>query len=325
MLDFSEDFFVEEKVCGFTISKMMKRAWAAQIEVVVEIARVCDRLGIKYFADFGTLLGAVRHQGFIPWDDDLDICMLRSDYNRFLSEAPALFESWFELKSVYNDPTYDIVKARVINGRHMNFDRNFLERFHNCPYAVGVDIFVIDDVPNDKKELDDLVESLLFLLKVEASIPECEPYDDDVMELMKQIEDTYKVTIDYNNRLRHEVKKIYDILSARYLDVDAKKVGCMMGLCMKQGGFIYDKNDFEVLEMMPFENIFLPVPKCYKEILVSNYGEDYMTPINIGASHDYPFYKDQTQGLKEVMEREFKTVLTDEMMEQLIEMKIMGA
>ena len=324
MLDFSEEFFSEETVLGFTISKMMKRAWAAQIEVVTEIARVCDQLGVRYFADFGTLLGTIRHQGFIPWDDDLDICMLRSDYNRFLSEAPALLEPWFELKSVYNDPTYDIVKARVINGRHMNFDREFLERFHNCPYAVGVDIFVIDDVPNNQKDLDTLVESLTFLLKVEASIPEQPPYGEDILELMKRIEDTYGVEIDYKNRLRHEVKKTYDVLSSHYLNQNSRKVGCMMGLCMGRGGFIYDREDFVVSDMMPFENTFLPVPKCYKEILISNYGENYMTPINVGASHDYPFYQDQTQGLKEVMEREFKTALTDEMMEELIEMKIMG-
>ena len=106
----------------FCVSSMMKRAWAAQLEVLDEIKRVCHLLNIPFWADWGTMLGAVRHHGFIPWDDDMDICMMRKDYMRFLEEAPELLDKWYELKSVYNDPTDDIIKARIINGRHICFD-----------------------------------------------------------------------------------------------------------------------------------------------------------------------------------------------------------
>ena len=61
----------------------MKRAWAAQLEVLEEIDKVCKKHNIRWFADCGTLLGAVRHRGYIPWDDDMDICMLRPDYIKF--------------------------------------------------------------------------------------------------------------------------------------------------------------------------------------------------------------------------------------------------
>lgn len=66
---------------GFYVSSIMKRAWAAQIEMLQDIDEVCQQNNICYFADWGTLLGAVRHRGFIPWDDDLDICMLRKDFD----------------------------------------------------------------------------------------------------------------------------------------------------------------------------------------------------------------------------------------------------
>ena len=85
---FTHDFFNPEIREGFEISAMMKRAWAAQMEVLQVVADICARNGLQYFADWGTLLGAVRHQGFIPWDDDIDICLKREDYNRLISILP---------------------------------------------------------------------------------------------------------------------------------------------------------------------------------------------------------------------------------------------
>ena len=124
MLTFSQNYFNAETKDGFFIDARMKHAWAAQLEVLEEIRRVCDILNIRFFADWGTLLGAVRHKGFIPWDDDLDIGMLRNDYMRFLELAPPLLSEYFELKSLYNDPGHDNVKARIITGRHMNFSKD---------------------------------------------------------------------------------------------------------------------------------------------------------------------------------------------------------
>lgn len=99
MLQFTEDYFQEEEREGFVVSSMMKRVWAAQLVVLEEIGRVCQKLKIPFWADWGTMLGAVRHHGFIPWDDDMDICMMRKDYMRFLQEAPGLLDHWYELKS----------------------------------------------------------------------------------------------------------------------------------------------------------------------------------------------------------------------------------
>lgn len=66
-MQFTQNFFNPEIREGFEISAMMKRAWAAQMEVLQVVADICKKNGLEYFADWGTLLGAVRHQGFIPW------------------------------------------------------------------------------------------------------------------------------------------------------------------------------------------------------------------------------------------------------------------
>ena len=84
-MQFTQDFFKPEIREEFEIQAMMKRAWAAQMEVLQVVADICEENGLQYFADGGTLLGAVRHQGFIPWDDDIDICLKREDYNRLIS------------------------------------------------------------------------------------------------------------------------------------------------------------------------------------------------------------------------------------------------
>ena len=68
---------------GFYVESTMKKAWAAEIEVLNEVDRICRQYDIQYFADWGTLLGTIRHKGFVPWDDDMDITMKREDYTRF--------------------------------------------------------------------------------------------------------------------------------------------------------------------------------------------------------------------------------------------------
>ena len=73
--ELGEDFFKDEEKSGFMVGSLMKRCWGAQLQVLQEFDKVCSRHGLKWFAFCGTLLGAVRHKGFIPWDDDIDVCI----------------------------------------------------------------------------------------------------------------------------------------------------------------------------------------------------------------------------------------------------------
>ena len=91
----------------------LEKVHTIELEIAVEIKRVCNKLGITYFLDKGTLLGAVRHKGFIPWDDDIDIGMLRSDYDRFIKEAEAVLDSKYYLQTYRNDKYYANSFARV--------------------------------------------------------------------------------------------------------------------------------------------------------------------------------------------------------------------
>ncbi|MBO7379018.1 MAG: LicD family protein, partial [Bacteroidales bacterium] len=74
-----ESFLQEETRNGYMVTAHMKQVWAVQLDLLQELLRVCNEHGLKVFADSGTLIGAVRDHGFIPWDDDIDMCMLRED------------------------------------------------------------------------------------------------------------------------------------------------------------------------------------------------------------------------------------------------------
>lgn len=120
-----------------------------QLEMAKEIKRVCGLLHISYFLDSGSLLGAVRHGGFIPWDDDLDMGMLRKDYQIFVKRAPELLDSRFLLQTWYTDEQYGLAFAKL----RMK-DTIYIEASSQKSQAQNgfyIDIFPYDAYPDDER------------------------------------------------------------------------------------------------------------------------------------------------------------------------------
>ena len=103
-LQIPENFFLEEEREGFVISAMMKRAWAAQMEFLTLVGGILDRYGLRWWGDFGTLLGTVRHRGYVPWDDDIDISMLREDYETAIRVLRKELPEYCEVTKIEHDP-----------------------------------------------------------------------------------------------------------------------------------------------------------------------------------------------------------------------------
>lgn len=126
----------------------LRRLQLTQLEVLKVIDRICNKHGIQYSLYAGSLLGAVRHQAFIPWDDDLDVCMLRSEYDRFLEiweqEGPA----GYILQNKENAPEFTQSFTKIRKD-HTTFLEAEWERgrYHT---GIFVDIFPVDRIPEGK-------------------------------------------------------------------------------------------------------------------------------------------------------------------------------
>ena len=127
----------------------LKRLHGAQLEIMDEIHRICHKHGIRYFLDSGTALGAVRHKGFIPWDDDVDIGMLRDDYERFLDVAGKELKERFFLQHKATEPRYQKYNAKL-RLRGTFFPEEGTEGYSQR--GIFVDIYPFDYCGNTREE-----------------------------------------------------------------------------------------------------------------------------------------------------------------------------
>lgn len=166
MLQFENSFFEDEVREGFFVPAMIKKAWAAELTVMHEVDRICRKHDIPYFTDWGTMLGAVRHGGFIPWDDDFDIMMRRKDYEHFLQLAQKELPEGFAVLNMDRTENFWYFLARVTARPQICFEEEHLKQFHGFPYIAGIDIFILDTMSSDaeqEKQRETVIEYILAL------------------------------------------------------------------------------------------------------------------------------------------------------------------
>lgn len=132
-----------------THEEALRRLQAEELEVLLAIDRVCERSGITYFLMSGSALGALRHGGFIPWDDDVDVGMLREDYERFLEVAPAELPAGLSVHTAADTPGYAAMFAKVWRDDTVFETAETAEA--GCPQGIFVDVFPLDVVPEDAR------------------------------------------------------------------------------------------------------------------------------------------------------------------------------
>lgn len=246
----------------------LKKAQKIMIIILQEIDKICTENNIKYWLDSGSLIGAVRHKGFIPWDDDLDIGMLREDYNRFLKLAEDKLNSCFFLQSEFNEREYANPFAKIMIKNTLwveSMTQKAIKR--NC---IFVDIFPYDKIPQNII-LQKIAVAKHYILN-NAILMKCNyPCDKS-----KTIKSRFFVF------LGHLYSFIFslDKLKKKRLKLHTKYNNLKQKFYItKYGGNFYKNQNpissYEDIILCKFENFLFPIPKEYDSILTNLYG-DYL-------------------------------------------------
>lgn len=248
-------------------------------DLLAALTKILDDNHLRYYAVFGTLLGAVRHKGFIPWDDDVDIAMPRPDYERFLSISQNVVPSPYLLKERSLCDKYNFFFAKFVN-RDIPIEPNEPDRhiYSDNPH-LWIDIFPIDGIPADRSEQKRYTKKILSLKKW---------YKYSILDLSfpRKKLDTFIIRI---LQLFLDTERLYADFSSLVSQYNYEKSDCVVFASDWTSDYgIYSREILGNPVKIAFEGIELYVPERYKEYLSITYG-DYMKlpPENDRPDHSF--------------------------------------
>ncbi len=253
-----------------------------ELGILLELDKLCRSVGLRYFLAYGTALGAVRHSGFIPWDDDVDIMMFREDYERLLKNSDWFIERGLFLQTVETDIEYPYPFAKI-RKKGTAFVELGEERL-NINHGVFIDVFPIDEIPASgiSAFFQRVNADILWGLLAKNRNPK------GLKKLITKI-----ISIGSGNKEKYLLK--YKTIEKRMICKDKKKSGMVANYTFGGRGHyadaVFDKKIFEPTDIL-FEGNNLSIMKGYKTYLTKSYG-DYMElpPLESRVPiHNYCFY-----------------------------------
>ena len=256
--------YKSEKIISIDYSKIHEKL----LDIILFIDKICKKYKINYFLEGGSALGAVRHNGFIPWDDDADIGMLRQDYDKFRKiikkELPNdYFYQTINKKSDYYKPFDQI---GIVNSAYVTEKDRYLNIYH----GIHVDIFPYDYFSDsDEKDYLQWVELTKIKEEIQKKIYKVNYESNNLVK-------SYIVNSEYYNRkfisLRKLVEKLENGMRTNF-DNDKCQIGWWFAANRKFRSWNYD--DIFPVVKHNFEGVKLPIPANYDAYLKKIYG-DYM-------------------------------------------------
>ena len=296
---FIENIDRDEMRSGFLVTSHKKKLWNVQLNLIKEFDRICRKYNLRWFAIGGTLIGAARHKGFIPWDDDVDVAMLRPDYEKFRAvvaseiKSPYYLDIWYNyrlesdapskltdnslplvsLKHFQKYPVYSpffpLIKIRDTRTLFVEFpgEKGFTQ-------SIWLDVFPLDPLPpfaEKKQEKTFATARIFFIAAVHPEI---------IIDAMNK---NQRLAVDYDT-LRDFIKLPYkqrgvlldDFLAENFFT--SEHVGDLRDWCIVQGRKFYQTKDLRDVTYLPFEKTELPAPIGYESILTDFYG-DWRKPV----------------------------------------------
>ncbi|MBR4422204.1 MAG: LicD family protein [Erysipelotrichaceae bacterium] len=275
---FDPSFFKEEVKCDYRITTTQKKLWAIEIDLVSELFRVCKKHDLRVFIYAGSLLGTIRHGGFIPWDDDMDLFLPREDYDKLVEVAPQEFKEPYFLQNALSDREFFIGYSRLRNSDTTGILK--WEKSLTYNNGVYIDIFVMDAFIDDPKLVAEQRKKAKFYAKL-AGHYYADPAKRNMMQkaALALYQKTFCKLVPYETIIRkyNSILRMYEGKTDKYAiltHTDSFNNWC-------------DKADIAETIWMDYENIKVPVPVNYKKMLTTQYG-DYMKlpePKDRGMDH----------------------------------------
>ena len=233
------------------------------LRILKELDRYCTEKNLSYYIGCGTLIGAVRHKGFIPWDDDLDVFIPRPDYMQLIRSYKS---NEFSLHTIYNDKSHPHVFGRLCSG--IVFSRFRKQKIYNF----GIDLYVINGAPSSEQKQQKLIHDALRFVKKGKKLVRLRN-----SLARRNLWPSKSLDFPLMNKTLIAADKVF----SRYDYEKSDYIWPFGG-----GRFITKKENYGKPQRIQFEDGMFPAPEKYHLVLSSAYG-DYMTPPPEEMRHPY--------------------------------------
>ena len=294
-----EHFLEPETRCDFFVDEKRKQLWKCMLDMLEILDRTCKEHGLRYFLFYGSLLGAIRHKGFIPWDDDLDVVMPRPDFDRIQKILEKELEPPYFLQNFKTDPGFASSYFKIRNSQTAAITPFFVKRHISANLGIFIDVHSVDGLPNSHFVLKTM-EKLRFLLKVAMytkvrwPIKKASKSDKAFARLLSIMFGRAGL-----HGLTARLSRLYSFGNTESVGITPAFYG------YNPPKHVFPVSWFSEDATSDFEYLQVSVPKQNNEILAAEYGDwhQFVRGVEGGARHDWMRYDTQ---------KDFKTLLVEE-------------